>query len=82
MEAMFKSPFSRWCDQMWLYLVYLLGVAMTCYLLWNWELAVHEDAATRVIHGLPQREEDHQAHDNRFDRRSVERNGDYDDLGS
>ena len=33
---MFKSPFSRWCDQMWLYLVYLLGVAMTCYLLWNW----------------------------------------------
>lgn len=36
MEAMFKSPFSRWCDQMWLYLVYLLGVVMTCYLLWNW----------------------------------------------
>lgn len=46
------------------------------------ELAVHEDAAARVIHGLPQREENHQAHDDRFDRRSVERNGDYDDLGS
>ena len=46
------------------------------------ELAVHEDAAARVIHGLPEREEDRPAHDDRFDRRSVERNGDYDDLGS
>lgn len=31
-----KSIFSKWCDQLWLYLVYFMAVAMTCVLLWNW----------------------------------------------
>lgn len=31
-----SSLFSKWCDQAWLYLVYLMAVAMACLLLWNW----------------------------------------------
>ncbi len=32
-----KKGFSRWCDQMWLYAVYFLGVVMACALVWNWD---------------------------------------------
>ena len=35
MKIMFKSPSVAGATDV-LYLVYLLGVAMTCYLLWNW----------------------------------------------
>lgn len=33
-----ESLFNQWCDQAWLYLVYLMAVVMACVLLWNWNL--------------------------------------------
>lgn len=36
-----KKIFSKWCDQIWLYIVYFLGVVMACMLVWNvdtWEM--------------------------------------------
>ncbi|MCD8019214.1 MAG: HXXEE domain-containing protein [Clostridiales bacterium] len=37
-----KKIFSKWCDQIWLYIVYFLGVVMACMLVWNvdtWEMS-------------------------------------------
>ncbi len=31
-----KTWLQKWCDQTWLYAVYLLGVFMGCVLIWNW----------------------------------------------
>ncbi len=35
---MYKNAFSRWCDQQWLYVVYLIGIIMECIMLWNWDV--------------------------------------------
>lgn len=37
MKITYKNVFSRWCDQIWLYVVYFIGIMMTCCLIWNWD---------------------------------------------
>ncbi len=34
---MYKNFFSRWCDQLWLYVTYLLGAVMAYVLIWYWQ---------------------------------------------
>ncbi len=51
---MYKNFFSRWCDQLWLYAVYFLGICMTCIMLYNWDTwAITQKLACMLAIAVP-----------------------------